>query len=117
MIRNAALLALACLAVAACAKEPTETPGHDHSTHKHEATAPASAPDATAAKAYKTITPSKDYALTTCVISDDKLGGDMGPPIAIEYEGREIQFCCKDCIDEFLKDPKTALAKIDAAKK
>ena len=38
------------------------------------------------------------------------------PPVLI-YEGREIKFCCKDCVADFKKEPLKYLAKIDAAEK
>lgn len=119
MTRHAVVAVLVSLSLVACKEGSSEAPPHDHSGHDHakdhakEAPAPAEAP----AKAYKVIPASKDYPLATCVVSGDKLGGDMGPPIAIEYEGREIQFCCDGCVDDFLKDPKAYLAKLDAAKK
>lgn len=60
------------------------------------------------------------YPLTTCVVSGDKLGGDMGDAIDHVYkqEGkpdRLVRFCCKDCIADFKKDPAKYLAKIDEA--
>ena len=49
------------------------------------------------------------YPLDTCVVSGDKLGGDMGPPIVFIYSNgvvnQEIKFCCPDCKPKFLKDP------------
>ena len=49
------------------------------------------------------------YPLTTCVVSGDKLGGDMGPAIEFLYQtngiNQEIKFCCPDCKPTFLKDP------------
>jgi hypothetical protein len=86
-----------------------------------ESSAPATRPDATApAKGvgWKEIKPSADYPLTTCVVSGEKLGsGGMGPPVAIEYQGAEIQFCCKECLPEFEKDPERYVAQVRAAKK
>ena len=70
------------------------------------------------------------YPLKTCVVSGDKLGGDMGEPIVFVYEDKakgisqEIKFCCPDCKPTFLKDPdkymkiiKEAEAKAKDAKK
>ena len=57
----------------------------------------------------------KPYALTTCVVSDEKLGGDMGKPYVFKYEGREVQLCCKSCLKDFNKDPKKYLKKLDEA--
>lgn len=57
----------------------------------------------------------KPYPLTTCVVSGDKLGGDMGPPVILKYEGREIRFCCNDCVKDFKKDPAKYLKKLDEA--
>jgi hypothetical protein len=51
------------------------------------------------------------YPLTTCIISGDKLGGDMGAPIVFIYEDKakginqEIKFCCPMCKPKFLADP------------
>ena len=53
------------------------------------------------------------YPLTTCVVSGEKLG-DMGDPVVIQYEGREVRFCCKHCIPKFKKDPAKYLSKLDA---
>jgi YHS domain-containing protein len=60
----------------------------------------------------------KPYPLDVCAVSGEKLG-EMGKPVVIEYEGREIKFCCTHCEPEFKKDPKKYLKKIDdaAAKK
>jgi hypothetical protein len=61
-----------------------------------------------------------DYPLTTCVVSDDKLGGSMGKAIEYTYKqagkpDRLVMFCCKDCIADFEKEPAKYLAKLDAA--
>lgn len=56
------------------------------------------------------------YPLKTCVVSGEKLG-TMGKPAVLNYEGREVQFCCKACIKDFNKDPKKFIALLDAAKK
>ena len=45
----------------------------------------------------------KPYPLDTCVVSGEKLG-EHGKPFVYEYEGREIKFCCKDCLKDFKKD-------------
>ena len=57
------------------------------------------------------------YPLTTCPVSDDKLG-EMGPASVFVYQGQEIKFCCPDCKKDFLKDPQKYLKQIkaDAAK-
>lgn len=56
----------------------------------------------------------KPYPLDTCVVSGEKLG-EMGKPVVIGYEGREIKFCCADCPKTFKKDPAKYLKKIDEA--
>jgi YHS domain-containing protein len=58
----------------------------------------------------------KPYPLKTCVVSDEKLGA-MGKPVSLNYEGREVQFCCKSCIKDFNKNPKKFIAKLDDASK
>lgn len=55
---------------------------------------------------------SASYPLETCTISGDKLGDK---PIDFVYENRLVRFCCKMCVDGFLKDPNTSLAKLNAA--
>jgi hypothetical protein len=48
------------------------------------------------------------YPLDTCVVSGDKLGGDMGDPMVFIYSNnvvnQEIKFCCPACKPKFLKD-------------
>lgn len=54
------------------------------------------------------------YPSTVCVVSDEPLGS-MGKPHVIQYEGREVRFCCAGCEKDFQKDPKKYLKKLDAA--
>ncbi len=86
--------------------------GHDHESESHEAKpAPVSGE-----VEMKSIQPSTSYPLTTCVVSGDPLT-EMGGPIAFEYDGTEVQFCCKGCIKDFKKDPAAYMQKVRAAKK
>lgn len=55
------------------------------------------------------------YPLDACVISDEKLGGEMGEPIDFIYKNRLVRFCCKKCKPEFLKDPAKTIATLDKA--
>ena len=59
----------------------------------------------------------KPYPLKTCVVSDEKFGGDMGEPYVFTHEGREIKLCCKSCLKDFKKDPAKYVKKIDAAER
>ena len=70
------------------------------------------APAASAAKDAKAI----PYPLKTCVVSGEKLGGDMGKPITLVYKGQEMKFCCKDCVKDFNKDPQKWMKKFDEEK-
>jgi hypothetical protein len=80
------------------------------------------APRGSAADAKKN---SKEYPLKTCVVSDEKLGGDMGDPYVFTYKdknnpndpGREVRLCCKSCLKDFNKEPAKYLKKIDDAEK
>jgi YHS domain-containing protein len=56
------------------------------------------------------------YPLTICVVSGEKLG-EMGKPVVIQHDGREVQFCCANCQKDFKKDPAKYLKKIDDAAK
>lgn len=55
------------------------------------------------------------YPMTTCPVSGDKLGGEMGEPVDYVYGNRLIRFCCKGCKGDLLKDPLAMLEKLDAA--
>jgi len=66
------------------------------------------------AKSDKKLIPDK---LTTCPVSGDKLGGDMGKPFVMEYKGQEVKLCCKSCKKDFDKDPAKYIKKIRAADK
>ena len=59
----------------------------------------------------------KEYPLDKCVVSDEKLGGDMGKPYVFTHEGREVQLCCKSCLKDFNKEPAKYLKKIEEAQK
>jgi hypothetical protein len=65
----------------------------------------------------KAVKAAKAYPLKTCVVSDEKLGGDMGEPYVFTYKDREIKMCCKDCKKDFDKDPAKYIKKLDAAEK
>ena len=55
------------------------------------------------------------YPLKTCVVSGEKLDGDMGKPFVYEYKGREIKFCCKACQKDFDKNPAKFIKKLEKA--
>jgi hypothetical protein len=57
------------------------------------------------------------YPLKTCVVSDEKLGGDMGEPYVFTHDGKEVHLCCKSCLKDFKKDPAKYMKKIEAAEK
>jgi hypothetical protein len=59
----------------------------------------------------------KPYPLKTCVVSDEKFGGDMGDPYIFTYQGREVKLCCKSCLKDFNKEPAKYLKKMDAGEK
>ena len=68
----------------------------------------------------KPATTAADYPLTTCVVSGDKLDGDMGAPFDYVYKqdgkpDRLVRFCCKNCLQDFQKDPAKNLKMIDDA--
>lgn len=53
----------------------------------------------------------KPYPLTTCVVSGEKLG-EMGEPVTLVHAGRELKFCCADCVKDFQADPDKFMAKL-----
>ncbi len=107
-LASSVAVVVAGVAVAACSGDGASHEGHDH-------TGSTTAPRAPTAAAIEEMTPSKDYPLDTCVVSGEPIGGDMGEPMAVRYQGTEVQFCCPDCMDEFAKDPEKYVAKVRAA--
>ena len=59
----------------------------------------------------------KPYPLKTCIVSDEKFGGDMGDPYVFTHNGQEIKLCCKSCLKDFKKDPAKYMKKVEAAEK
>lgn len=57
----------------------------------------------------------KSYPIDTCVVTGEKLGGDMGEPVDYFYNGRLVRFCCKGCVPKFEKEPEKYLTKLDSA--
>ncbi|HED65100.1 MAG TPA: hypothetical protein ENJ09_06035 [Planctomycetes bacterium] len=55
------------------------------------------------------------YPLTTCPVSGEKLGGEMGEAINVVVQGRLVRVCCKGCIKKVKADPSKAFSMIDAA--
>jgi hypothetical protein len=51
------------------------------------------------------------YPLDVCVVSGEELGS-MGEPVVIVHEGRQIKFCCAECLPSFNKDPEKYLSKL-----
>jgi hypothetical protein len=70
-----------------------------------------------AAESKKTDEAKKPYPLNTCLVSDEKFGGDMGDPYVFKHEGREIKLCCKSCLKDFKKDTAKFMKKLDEADK
>ena len=58
----------------------------------------------------------KPYPLTTCIVSGEKLDS-MGKPFVYDHEGREVRFCCKNCVKDFKKEPEKYLKQLNAAGK
>ena len=61
-----------------------------------------------------------EYPTDQCVVSEDKLTGDMGGPVDFVYQekgkpDRLVRFCCKDCVKDFKKDPDKYLSEVDKA--
>jgi hypothetical protein len=59
----------------------------------------------------------KPYPLKTCIVSGEKLDGDMGKPHVFTYQDREIKLCCKGCVNAFNKEPAKFIKKLEEAEK
>lgn len=57
---------------------------------------------------------SAGYPLAICPISEHELGDT---PVDVLHGTTLVKVCCRDCVGEFEKDPKPALAKLAAARK
>lgn len=55
------------------------------------------------------------YPLEICVVSGEKLGGEMGEPANYLYGNRLVRFCCMSCSTGFEKEPTRYVAKLDQA--
>jgi len=48
-----------------------------------------------------------------CPVSGEKVGGDMGPAVPIEYKGKIYNLCCSGCVKEFNKNPEKYVKKVE----
>jgi YHS domain-containing protein len=58
------------------------------------------------------VTKGDPYMLPICVVSGERLGS-KGDPVVKDIDGRQVRFCCKNCVGEFEKDPRRYFAEID----
>jgi hypothetical protein len=95
--------------------------GHDHAGHDHAHEAGAAAGAAAQMTGLidkpsaEQIAAAKAYPLAVCIGSGEELGS-MGDPVVMVYNGQQIKFCCKGCVDDFKADPASHIAKLTAAK-
>ena len=85
---------------------------HDHHDHDHDGDGK---PDHGPGE-HGTSTKGDDYPLKTCLVSDEDLES-MGGAFVHKHEGVTVKFCCEGCVEDFQKDPKKFLAKLETAKK
>jgi hypothetical protein len=109
------LIVFLAVAIVAAAPATVRAQTHDHASMNM---APDRSPAAPAAVWLAQA--QADYPLTTCVVSGDKLDGDMGAPFDYIYKedgkpDRLVRFCCKGCVKDFKKDPAKYLKMIDDA--
>lgn len=98
--------------------------GHAHSGEGHDHGSEVAAAADTAATqvaglvekpSAEQIAAAKAYPLAVCIGSGEELGS-MGDPVVMVYNGQQIKFCCKGCVDDFKADPASHIAKLTAAK-
>lgn len=58
----------------------------------------------------------KDYPLSTCVVSGEKLG-EMGNSVDIIYNNELVRLCCSNCKKSFNKDPEEYMKMVHDARK
>jgi YHS domain-containing protein len=60
----------------------------------------------------------KPYPLDFCLVSDEKFEGSGMTPFEMVQDGQTLKFCCKNCVQDFKKEPKKFLTKLaDEVKK
>lgn len=52
------------------------------------------------------------FTLTTCPVAGHEIDHE-GEPVVYVHEGREVKFCCEDCVEKFKADPGKYLEKVD----
>ncbi len=97
------------LAVPGCGKEE---PPQDHDAHVQADSDLA----ATRPSSESSTKQMDDYPLATCVVSGEPLDA-MDEAIVIQHEGREVRFCCRECVTQFNENPAKYLALLDQAEK
>jgi len=75
------------------AAQPPAKPGEKRAVQEHAATAPA---------------PAVAAEQTTCPV----MGGAIDKSIFVEYKGKKVYFCCKDCVEKFKADPEKYVSKL-----
>jgi len=58
----------------------------------------------------------KPYPLDHCLVCGDKVGG-TNSAVIVNYDGQEMKFCCKRCVQDFNKNPEKYLKKLKEAEK
>ncbi|CAN5155967.1 hypothetical protein BH23VER1_BH23VER1_22680 [soil metagenome] len=99
-MKSKSIIALTSIALISISCTKEDTAGPDTSAE----------PVASTETAATAVTP---YPLDVCIVSGEALGS-MGDPIVITHEGREIKFCCDQCLPDFNEDPEKYLAELDA---
>jgi YHS domain-containing protein len=72
--------------------------------------APTAPVKGTTAKA--TPTPGQPAAQVTEQTTCPVMGGAINKDIFVEYQGKKVYFCCKECVAKFNADPQKYLAKL-----
>ena len=66
-------------------------------------------------KPEKTSSSDDNYPLKTCLVTDEELTS-MGKPFVKVWNGTTIKLCCEGCMEDFEKEPKKFLAKLENTK-
>jgi YHS domain-containing protein len=121
----AALLASTALAVSSAQNPPAAPAAPAKEAPQETGKAPAKPETQRGAPASKGAKPNvagfvgDPYPLDTCPVAGEKLGADAVTVVLKDQkdplqEGRQIRFCCKECVAKFEAKPAEYIAKIDA---
>jgi YHS domain-containing protein len=105
-----AFSAVGAMALTGCSKEPADSSAPAANGAAADVASPSDVPAAFADLSVEDRAAA--LAQKICPVSGGPLG-EMGTPIKVDVNGRDVFICCESCQEPLLKDPDKYLAKLD----